>query len=91
MAAQEKKEKIIRKISVNVSSPKGVVYEGEADFIVAPGKEGVLGIGPDHTKIISLLRKGDLIIKNGGDEKTLSVQEGMLQVNQESVDILMTA
>ena len=90
MAAQEKKEKIVRKLCININSPKGIVYEGEADFIVAPGKEGVLGIGPDHTKIISLLQKGDVIIRNDGDEKTVSVQDGLLQVNKESVDILMT-
>ena len=91
MADDKQKEQGPSKLAVIITSAKEVLYEGEADFLVVPGKEGVLGIGPDHTKMISLLRKGDIIIKNGSKEKRIDVSEGMIQVNRSGVDILISA
>jgi F-type H+-transporting ATPase subunit epsilon len=88
MAAAEK-EQIIKKLKIIVNSSSGVLYEGEADFLVAPGKQGVLGIGPSHTKMVSLLKKGELIITKREKEQTIPLSEGILQVNRETVDILI--
>ncbi len=90
MAAAEKQEKIVPRLRVKVNTPKGVLFDGEADFLVAPGKEGILGIGPEHTKIVSLLKEGELIITSAKDQKTVSVKDGLLQVNKETIDILVT-
>ncbi len=77
------------KLSVNIISPKESSAK-EADFIQAPGKEGILGIAPDHTKIVTLLRKGEVIIKenNRADEK-IPLNDGIIQVSNNNVDIFI--
>ncbi len=81
---------IEQKLTIHINSPKGTVFEGEGDFLIAPGKEGILGIYPDHTKIVALLKKGDIIVKNRGEEKTIPVEEGIIQVNTKDIEILIT-
>jgi F-type H+-transporting ATPase subunit epsilon len=91
MSAEVKTEHDVKKISVVITSAQEVVYSGDADFLIVPGREGVLGIGPHHTKLISLLKKGHIIIKNGSKERKIEVTEGMLQINRSGVDILISA
>ena len=89
-AENKKQEESVRKIRIHVQSAQEVTFAGEADFIQAPGREGVLGITPEHTKMVSLLREGDIVVTDEGKEKRIPVTEGLLQVNRDCVDILIS-
>jgi len=92
MSPKEKKEKKeLVKLNLKITAPKGLVFEGVADFIVAPGREGVLGIGSGHTKTVALLKQGDIIVKNKNQsDQTFSLEEGLIQINRKSVEVLVT-
>ncbi|MBU1863131.1 MAG: hypothetical protein KKH94_05675 [Candidatus Omnitrophica bacterium] len=88
MSAQEKDEK--EKLSVSITAPAGSLFQGTADFLQIPGREGVLGITPHHTRLVSLLRQGDIIIKNEGQTpQTFLITEGILQINREEIEIVV--
>ena len=88
----EKEEDIIKKLNVSIFSPKENLFDGEADIIIAPGRNGILGILPDHTKMVSLLKEGEILIKNKGAEpQSFSLKEGLIEVLRERVEILISA
>lgn len=91
MSAETKKTDAPAELQVSVTSAKDVLYQDRADFVVAPGKNGILGIGPNHTKVVALLKKGTIVITNGTKEKKIDITEGMLQVNRDSLDILISS
>ncbi len=77
--------------NVSVNSPKGNIYDGKAIFLQVPGKTGALGIAPKHTKMVTLLRAGDIVIRREGEaDNTIKISDGILQVNRENVEVLVT-
>ena len=78
-------------LHVEVVTQDRNVYSGEADMVVAPGSEGVLGILPRHAPLLTLLQVGELRIKHGNEEDVLFVAGGFLEVYHNVVTVLADA
>jgi len=79
----------VAKLSVEIVTGERVVYEAnDVDMVVAPGSEGSLGILPGHAQLISLLNYGELRIKKGGEEESLVVFGGFIEVTHNKVIVL---
>ena len=78
-------------LHVEVVTQDRNVYSGEADMVVAPGSEGVLGILPRHAPLLTLLQVGELRIKHGNEEDVLFVAGGFMEVYHNVVTVLADA
>ncbi len=78
-------------LHVEVVTQNRNVYSGEADMVVAPGSEGVLGILPRHAPLLTLLKVGELRIKHDNDEDALFVAGGFMEVYHNVVTVLADA
>lgn len=78
-------------LHVEVVTQDRNVYSGEADMVVAPGSEGVLGILPRHAPLLTLLKVGELRIKRGTNEEALFVAGGFMEVYHNVVTVLADA
>lgn len=78
-------------LHVEVVTQDRNVYSGEADMVVAPGSEGVLGILPRHAPLLTLLKVGELRIKHDNDEEALFVAGGFMEVYHNVVTVLADA
>lgn len=77
------------KLNVEVVTGERVVYaEQDVDMVVAPGAEGSLGILPKHAALFSLLSAGEMRIKKAGQEQSLVVFGGFLEVANNRVLVL---
>lgn len=77
------------KLHVEIVTGERVVYsEDDVDMVVAPGADGTLGILPRHAPLISVLASGELRIKKGGNEESIIVFGGFIEVNPDKVIIL---
>jgi F-type H+-transporting ATPase subunit epsilon len=65
---------------VSVVSPERQLFDGEATAVVAPAYDGAVGILPRHAAFLTLLGRGDLVIRSGSDAQRFRVQGGFLQV-----------
>jgi F-type H+-transporting ATPase subunit epsilon len=77
-----------RKLRVSVISPTAIGYEGEADSVVAPAHDGLLGILYGHAPMVVLLGSGTLVVKSEGSERRFHVARGFLQVVDNEVSVL---
>ncbi|MFQ5344416.1 MAG: F0F1 ATP synthase subunit epsilon [Mariprofundus sp.] len=75
-------------MQVLVATVEREVYRGEAEFLVAPGAAGELGIMPKHTPLISALASGELRITNGDNVDEVFVSGGFIEVQPDMVTIL---
>ncbi|HLZ58446.1 MAG TPA: F0F1 ATP synthase subunit epsilon [Ktedonosporobacter sp.] len=75
-------------LHVEVVTAERELYRGEADMVSAPGTEGRMGILPEHAHLLTFLAPGALNIKLRGEEETLFVSGGFLEVSNNSVTVL---
>jgi len=69
-------------------APDGVKYEESATEVTLPTADGQITVLPNHTALISLLKPGEIIIKNGSAEKILSTEGGVVEIGNNLVKIL---
>jgi len=74
---------------VSVISAERSVFDGEADAVVAPAFDGLVGILPRHAPFMTLLGEGVVKISQSGGKLTrLQVMGGFLQVVSNVVRIV---
>lgn len=77
-------------IHVDVVSAEKAIYSGLAEFVVAPGIMGELGIYPRHAPLISRIKPGAVRIKvpDQSEEEVFFVSGGILEVQPGVVTVL---
>jgi len=86
-------------ISFDLVSPENLIFNDEVGMIIVPGKDGDFGVLPGHSKVMSSLRPGRVMVY--GEDKNLLksffVSGGFAEVNPgkcivlaESVDEINT-
>jgi F-type H+-transporting ATPase subunit epsilon len=76
------------KMKVDIVSAEGEIFAGEAEMLFVPAKEGELGITPRHAPLLSMIKAGEVRIKNGDDEQSIFVGGGALEVQPHRVTVL---
>ena len=80
-------------VPLRVVSVERSLFEGEVDgqgrpFLIVEGTEGEMGILPRHAPLLTTLRPGPLLIRNGDEETELFVGGGFLEVLPDRVTVL---
>ena len=77
-------------ISFDLVSPENLIFNDEVGMIIVPGKDGDFGVLPGHSKVMSSLRPGRVMVY-GEDKnllKTFFVSGGFAEVNPEKCIVL---
>jgi len=75
-------------IRLDIVTAERQVFSEEVDVVVAPGIEGELAILPHHAPLMTALQPGELRVRRGGEEFSLAVSGGFLEVRPDRVTIL---
>jgi F-type H+-transporting ATPase subunit epsilon len=76
-------------IHVDVVSAEESIFSGLAEFVALPGEAGELGILPGHMPLMTRIRPGEVRLKlPGGNEETIVVAGGLLEVQPGLVTVL---
>ena len=77
-------------ISFDLVSPEQLVFNDKAGMIIVPGKDGDIGVLPGHSKLLSSLRPGRVMVY-GEDKQLLQsffVSGGFVEINPEKCIVL---
>jgi len=78
-------------VRVDVVTAEKVVFSDDVDIVVAPGVQGELGVLPHHTPLMTTLQPGELRMRKGGEEFSLAISGGFLEVRPDRIIILADA
>ena len=78
-------------IRLDIVTAERAVYAEDVDMVIAPGVEGQLGILPHHAPLMTTLQAGELRVKKGGEEVSLVISGGFLEVRPDKVVVLADA
>ena len=70
-----------RRLNVEIVTPDGSVYQGEAGMVIVPGVVGELGFLPQHEPLVSIVAVGEARVQSpGGDWERFATGIGYVQV-----------
>jgi F-type H+-transporting ATPase subunit epsilon len=76
-------------INVELVAPDRVVWEGEAEMVIARTTDGELGVMANHIPLLGVLVDAPVRVRQGDrDVKTVNVTGGFLSVTKDKVSIL---
>ena len=80
-------------ISFDLVSPEQLVFNDNVGMVIVPGKDGDIGVLPGHSKILTSLRSGRVMIY--GEDKNLIksffVAGGFVEINPDKCIVLAEA
>lgn len=74
---------------LSILSPSGKAFEGEAESVIAPGREGQLGVLAGHAPMIAALRPGLSTVVAGGQKSFFYTGEGVIEVSRAETVLLV--
>lgn len=76
------------KLLLEITTPEKVIYSDEVGEVVAPTADGEIAILPNHVNLLTQIKPGELIIRNGSAQHYLAITGGFLEVNNNKVTII---
>lgn len=78
-------------IHCEIVSQDRTVFSGDVDIVVLPGEEGVMGVLPNHSAMLTVLQYGVITVRTKEDEQHFTVAGGVAEVLPKMVTILADA
>lgn len=72
-------------IKLEIATPEAMVYSDEVEMVTIPGVEGQMGLLPDHTRLMTYLVPGEMIVRKNGRDQFMAVGEGLVEVTNSRV------
>lgn len=66
------------------------IFDGQANEVVLPGLHGKVGIKPNHAAMSVILAAGEICIKSENQDYQFPAIEGIAQIGNNLVNILLT-
>ncbi|MDQ4003083.1 MAG: ATP synthase F1 subunit epsilon [Actinomycetota bacterium] len=78
-----------RQLFCRVIEPERVLYDGEADLVVARIADGDIGVMVDHAPVVSMVEIGALRIMQDDQRYVFATSDGFFKVSENLVQILV--
>jgi F-type H+-transporting ATPase subunit epsilon len=78
-------------IRCEIISQDRFVFQGDVDIVVLPGSDGVMGILPDHSPLLTTLEYGVITVRKEKQEEYYTVSGGVAEVQPDQVTVLADA
>jgi F-type H+-transporting ATPase subunit epsilon len=78
-----------RQLFCRVITPEEVVYDGEADLVIARIADGDLGVLVDHSPLVSTVEIGEVRIREDDEQLVYATSDGFFKVSENLVQVLV--
>jgi F-type H+-transporting ATPase subunit epsilon len=78
-----------RQLFCRVITPEEIIYDGEADLVVARIADGDLGVMVDHAPLVSSVEIGEVRIREGEEQHVYATSDGFFKVSENLVQVLV--
>ena len=75
-------------MQLEIVTPEKKAFSDEIESVVVPGVQGELGILKAHSPLISSLQPGELRYMKNGEETSMAIGTGIIEVSHDTVSIL---
>ncbi len=81
----------MKELHLSIVSPEKKIFDGPVGSITLPGTIGSFTILPNHAPIVSSLKAGKLsYTTGGGEEHTMDIQGGFVEMSDGEASVCIT-
>ena len=74
---------------LSILTPERTVFDGDVEYVQAPGSEGYFGVLAHHAAMVTGLARGTLTVRGAdGDESRWHVAGGFFEVSNNAATVL---
>jgi F-type H+-transporting ATPase subunit epsilon len=78
-----------RQLICRVITPEEVIYDGEANLVIARIADGDLGVLVDHSPLVSAVEVGEVRISYNDEQLVYATSDGFFKVSENLVQVLV--
>jgi F-type H+-transporting ATPase subunit epsilon len=78
-----------RQLFCRVITPEEVIYDGEANLVIARIADGDLGVLVDHSPLVSTVEVGEVRIRQDDEQLVYATSDGFFKVSENLVQVLV--
>jgi len=75
-------------LKLEIVTPESTVYSEEVNMVTLPGKEGTLGILPQHIPLMTQVTAGEISVRKENEHHHLAIGDGFVQVTPGKVSVM---
>ena len=75
-------------LKLEIVTPSAVVYSEDVSLVALPGRQGDMGIYPNHVPLMTKVAAGEVEVTRDGQKELLAVGDGFAEVTGDHVSIL---
>jgi F-type H+-transporting ATPase subunit epsilon len=75
--------------SVTIAGLDKVLYEGEADSVTLPAREGEITVLKNHVPLVSSLKEGNITVRHAGSNEEFKIKSGIIEVSKKGLLVLL--
>ncbi len=75
-------------VTCEIVTAERTVFSGDVDYVSLPASEGVVGIGGNHSPLLTVLQFGEVYVRKDGDTAYFAVGGGFAEVMPGKVIVL---
>ena len=73
---------------LEIVTPTEVALSEDVEMVTLPAIEGEMGVYPNHLHVITQIVPGELIVTQKGQERSLAVGEGLVEITGARVSVV---
>jgi F-type H+-transporting ATPase subunit epsilon len=74
-------------IRLEIATPEAMVYSDDVEMVTIPGVGGQMGVLPQHTRLMTYLVPGEMIVRKDGQDNFMVVGDGLVEVTNTRISI----
>jgi len=75
-------------MKLEIVTPEDKIYSDDVNMVTLPGKEGQMGIFPNHVPLMTQVAAGEILAQKGSEQQYLAVGDGFVQITPDKISVL---
>jgi F-type H+-transporting ATPase subunit epsilon len=75
-------------LRLEIITPQEITFSEDVHMVTLPAIDGQMGVYPHHVRVITQLEPGEVIVLHDGQERSLAVGEGLVEIAGDRVAIV---
>ena len=75
-------------LRLEIITPQAIVFSEDVNMVTLPAVDGQIGVYPQHVRLITQIVPGEIIVNLNGQDRSLAVGEGFVEISAHEVAIV---
>ena len=75
-------------LKLEIVTPQATVVSEQVEMVTLPAIEGEMSVLPQHMRLITQLVPGEVVVVGNGQERSLAIGEGLVEITGSAVSIV---